>query len=125
MIEYLSTEWFTEAAAALATITIAPETSLVIEYRVLDADHEVVYHITFGPAGVALSPTAVVSPDVRFTVPRSTAIDIAAGRASAQRAFIDGDLRLGGDSATLVRHGDYLALIDDALAELRARTQLD
>ena len=45
------------------------------------------------------------------------------GRDSAQRAFLDGRLVLGGDPGVLLGHQERLAAVDDALAELRARTR--
>ena len=59
---------------------------------------------------------------MRMTVEWGDAVAIAMGRSSAQRAFLDGRLRLGGDIALLLGHQDALAAIDDRLAGLRDST---
>jgi hypothetical protein len=41
---------------------------------------------------------------------------------SAQRAFVEGRLRVGGDLSLLVTHQRAIAAVDDALAPVRART---
>ncbi len=47
---------------------------------------------------------------------------MAAGELPAQRAFVEGRLRVGGDLSQLVAHQRTLAAIDDALADVRAAT---
>ena len=47
---------------------------------------------------------------------------IAAGSSSAQRAFMTGRLRVGGDLRVLLAHGEALAQLDDVFAGVRART---
>ena len=63
-----------------------------------------------------------MEPDLRFTTDYATAARIAAGRLGAQRAFVEGRLRVGGDLSLLIRHHKVLSTIDDALAGVRART---
>jgi len=53
----------------------------------------------------------------------SSAARIAAGGLGAQRAFVEGRLRVGGDLSLLIRHHKALSTIDDVLAGVRARTR--
>ena len=57
-----------------------------------------------------------------MTLSWEVAVAIATGRASAQRAFLDGDLQLGGDTGLLLGHQRALTDIEDRLDELRAET---
>ena len=50
---------------------------------------------------------------------------MAAGDLGAQRAFVEGRLRVGGDLSLLVTHQRALAAVDDVLAGVRARTSYD
>jgi putative sterol carrier protein len=75
-------------------------------------------------AGVRLTVDGpAVDPDLRFTTDYATAAQIAAGELGAQRAFVEGRLRVGGDLGVLIRHQKALSTIDDALAGVRSRTQ--
>ena len=55
--------------------------------------------------------------------PTGIAAAIARGEIGAQRAFLDGEIRLGGDTTALLGHQAELAEIDDRLADLRAITR--
>jgi hypothetical protein len=59
---------------------------------------------------------------VTFTQDRTTAAAIATGRLSAQAAFIDGRLRVGGDLSALLDRAAELAALDDLFASARAAT---
>lgn len=137
MAEFLSTEWVRElhdaAQAAQATqatrVEEAPaappaELHLVVEQRI-DGDHAhpaVVYHLTFDRGAVAVRPGPAPAPTVTFGQDRSTARAIATGAASAQRAFMTGDLRVGGDLQVFLAAQHVLGTLGDVFAEVRART---
>ncbi len=59
---------------------------------------------------------------VRFTQDHETALAIASGHGSAQRAFMTGRLQVGGDLRVLLDHSEVLAQLDDVFAAVRART---
>jgi putative sterol carrier protein len=71
---------------------------------------------------VALTAGPAARPDIRFTTTYPVAAAIARGESSAQRAFIEGGLRVGGDLSLLIAHQRALAAVDDALAAVRAAT---
>ena len=58
-----------------------------------------------------------------FTQDRATAVAIAQGSLSAQVAFMDGRLRLGGDLRSVLARAGDLAALDDAFAATRASTE--
>ncbi len=123
---YLDDEWITAAGRAVAGIP--PTTSaLVVGYSISPADSQVdssttsSYSIRFGPGPVNLS-RGTADADLIFTTTAKLAAEIARGERSAQRAFLDGELRVTGDVNLLLGHGDSLAAVDDVLADLRRST---
>jgi len=96
---------------------------LIVEYVVADGPEGMArWHVRIDDGVVALTEGAAVGPDLRFTTDYATASRIAAGTLGAQRAFVEGRLRVGGDLAALIRHQKALATIDDALGAVRVRT---
>jgi len=67
-------------------------------------------------------PTDASPPDLRFTTDYATAAAVAAGDLGAQRAFVEGRLRVGGDLSLLTAHQRAMAAVGDALAAVRAET---
>lgn len=129
VLSFLSDAWIAalhDAAAgdeALARSTA--DLGLCIEQCVTDGpDGEFRYHVRFDHGEVSVSAGPADDPDIRFTTDRETATAIAAGRRSAQRAFMTGDLRIGGDLRAVLDHGEALAGLDDAFGPVRARTDL-
>ena len=60
------------------------------------------------------------APDITFTQDRATAEAIHRGELSAQTAFIEGRLRLGGDLRAVIERAGSLVAIDDVFAAARA-----
>jgi SCP-2 sterol transfer family len=126
-VQYLSPEWMEAARLAIAgDPSLARATAgirLTVEHVVVDAPGGTVrWHVTIDDGDVALTVGRAAAPDLRFTTDYATASRIAAGTVGAQRAFVEGRLRVGGDLAALIRHQKALATIDDALAGVRVRT---
>jgi putative sterol carrier protein len=128
--EFLSAAWLEdlhEAARthpAVADLTL--DRSLVIEQRIDDADQDgaFVYHLVFATASAAVVPGPADDPTVTFTQSAEVARAIAAGEESAQRAFMDGRLRVGGDLQALMAHHPVLTALGDVFAAVRDRTHL-
>jgi len=96
---------------------------LTVEQTVEDTpDGPVTWHITVEAGGMALTPGHADHADLRITTRWDTAAAVAAGTLAAQRAFVEGRLRLGGDLSLLLTHQRALATIDDVLAPVRATT---
>lgn len=120
-IPYLSDPWLTEANAQLADLTPL-EDELRVGFRVTggpggNAEHQLV----LGPDRVG-AERGVEGAAVVLTMAWELAVEIGQGRTSAQRAFLDGRIQLGGEPGVLLGHQSRLAEIDDRLADLRART---
>ena len=80
-----------------------------------------VYTLVLGPSQVAIT-TAPTKQNITLMLPWDTAVEIAQGTTSAQRAFLGGTMQLSGDAAALVGHQSYLNQLDDTLVELREST---
>jgi putative sterol carrier protein len=128
VLAYLSDEWVTavdEALSGLDPTTFDPPVSLTIHQTVTGGPNgDCSYSVWFdgGRAGAGRRAPGGTTPDVSLTCDWDTAVGIATGKDRAQRAFLDGRLRLGGDSRPLVAHAGVLATIDDVLAGVRADT---
>jgi len=127
MPTYLSAEWLDAAAtavagsAALQDLAVTP--ALVIQQSVHgNGPDAVTWHVVLGPDGVRWTAGAHPAPDVTFSCDADTAWAVQSGVESAQAAFMAGRLRVGGDASALIAHQRTLSDLDDALAELRART---
>jgi hypothetical protein len=126
-VRYLSASWIDAAGEALAADTRLPRdlagVTLTIEQRVEDApDGAVTWHLAITDGRPRLGAGPAEKPDVRFTTSYATASAIAAGRLPAQRAFVEGRLRIGGDLSLLITHQRAVGAVDDALAAVRAQT---
>ncbi|HEX6238398.1 MAG TPA: SCP2 sterol-binding domain-containing protein [Acidimicrobiales bacterium] len=127
-MRYLGPEWMDAARRALAEDErLAERTTgvrLTLEQAV-DAGPdggEIRWHIVIDDGSVTLAEGPAQRFDVRFTTSYDTAAQIATGRLSAQRAFVDGRLRIGGDLTVLVAHQRALASLEDVFADLRRHT---
>lgn len=121
-ILYLSDTWLAEADRRLAGLTPV-DGDLEVGVTVRGGpEGERRYRLVLGPDRVGIVP-GNDGAGVRMTLDWEVAVRIANGDASAQRAFLDGDVQLGGDTVQLLGHQKQLADIDDRLAELRATTR--
>lgn len=127
MARFLSQEWIDDLDAAVRShprlATLAGSAQVVVEQRVGDDDHAaVVYHLTFGDGVASVQAGPADAPTITFRQTPTTARAIASGDESAQRAFMTGTLRVGGDLQALLAHQDLLAGLGDVFAEVRATT---
>jgi putative sterol carrier protein len=127
VVQYLSDQWLDEADAALrADGGLADATSgldLTVAYEVTGTpDGKRSYALVFGKGPVSVLRPAPADAPVTFSLDYDTAAEIARGEVSAQAAFMQGRLKLGGDVNVLIRDGSALDGVADALADLRART---
>ncbi len=127
-VDYLSAEWFREADDAVAALTPIPSAvTVAVNVHGLSRDRaDVSYRLVLGPARVhilAAEPDGAAGGDVSLTMAYDVAAAIARGEIGAQRAFLDGHVRLGGDTTALLGNQAQLAEIEDRLGDLRARTR--
>lgn len=119
-IDYLSPEWIAAADASVAGLTPLDDT-VVVGFMVTDTEHQHEYRVDLGPGIVGVRP-GVDGSNVTIRLSRTLAIAIANGETSAQRAFLDGVLTIGGDINVLIANAAAMAAVDDRLGSLRART---
>ena len=120
-MKYLSAEWIASANSALAGLAPSDEVA-AIGYVVTDSpDGPRSYSFVLGPDSVGVVE-GVESAGVILTMNWDLATSIAQGKASAQRAFLDGEMRLGGDARVLLGNSESMANIDKRLAKLRELT---
>ena len=123
MAGFLTEAWIDDLDAAVQAVALPDDVQLVVQQVVTDAGGDVPYVIAIADGRVRVRSGRAERSDVSFTQDRATAAAIARGELSAQVAFLDGRLRLGGDlRAVLARAGD-LAALDDAFAATRAATE--
>jgi SCP-2 sterol transfer family len=125
-VRYLSPDWIDAAGRALADdrpgAALAGVTLTVEQVVTGGPDGDVTWHLAIADGKVALSPGPAPRADLRFATDYATASGVAAGEVGAQRAFVEGRLRVGGDLSLLIAHQRALAAVDDALAPVRAET---
>ena len=124
LIDYLSPTWFEQANAALGDLRpISSPVSVAVRIVTGDPDRpEIHYRLILGSDRVGLV-AGDERGDVRLTMAYHTARDIAEARLGAQRAFLDGDIKLGGDTTAILGFQQQLTDIEARLADLRSRTR--
>lgn len=124
-MRYLSDEWIEALDAAardhVGLRAAARGADLVLQQTITDADRTT-YRIELRDGDVRVRSGSVDAPTVSLSTDRSTAAAIARGEASAQVAFMNGNLRLGGNITALLDHHELLAGLDDVFADVRDRT---
>ncbi len=121
MAGFLTDEWLDEldAAARGAGAPAAPR--LVLQQVVPDGPGgEVAYALVVEDGRIRVERGRADRPDLVFTQDRATAEAIHRGELSAQTAFMQGRLRLGGDLRAVIDRAADLAAIDDVFARFRA-----
>lgn len=125
-ILFLGDAWLAAIDEALAGVPPPPDGSRVsIEYRVLGGpEGDTVHQITLGPDRIS-AHRPLFEPALTLTLSWDLAVAINQGAVSAQGAFLDGRIRVGGDPGLLPTHQLYLAKIDDTVASVRSVTAIE
>ncbi len=132
-MRYLGDEWITAADSALSEawqqVSDKGEEQTTIAYAVKDAPGsdgkkaKAQWTVSYGPDGASVTSGAPPDdPDATMELDYETAVSIARGESSAQVAFMQGRLKLGGDVTLLIRGADHLGEVGDALGSLRDTT---
>lgn len=119
-MQYLSDEWIEAADAAVAGLDPCTDPCAVSYVITGGPSGDTSYTLTLGPEAVGIQ--AGGGAEVGLRMSWDTACAISTARLSAQRAFLDGDIRISGDAQALLGLGDALSGVDERLADLRART---
>ena len=122
MAGFLTDAWLDDLDAAARVVELHTEAPLVLQQVVPDGPegHEVAYALAVRDGRVRVERGRVRDPDLVFTQDRATAEAIHRGELSAQAAFMQGRLRLGGDLRAVIDRAAELAAIEDVFASARA-----
>jgi hypothetical protein len=119
---FLTDAWLDDLETAAKSAHVDPDVSLVLQQVVPDGPDgtEVAYAVVVRGGRVHVERGRAAHPDLTFTQDRATAEAIHRGDLSAQSAFMQGALRLGGDLCGLLGRATALAAVDDVFASVRA-----
>ncbi len=128
MVAFLSPAWIRaldDAARVHPGLADATaDLDLVVEQEVTGGpDGPVRFHVVFDHGSVRVRGGSAPQPTVRFSQDLATAVAIATGAESAQRAFMTGRLQVGGDLRVLLEGREALGALDDVFAAVRAATE--
>jgi len=128
MVQYLSDEWLQTASDALAAdpalTAAAADLDLTIQYEVTGSPTgKTAYGVRLANGTASIEPGPHKDAPVSFALDYDTAAAIAKGELSAQAAFMQGKLKLGGDVGVLIRQHAAIDGLSDALADLRGDTE--
>jgi hypothetical protein len=122
MAGFLTDEWLDELAGVARGASVDPTLHLRVQQVVPDGPdgREVAYVVEVGGGTVSVHRGRRDGVDLTFTQDLATAQAIHRGELSAQAAFMEGRLRLGGDLRAVIDRAGALAAIDDVFAGARA-----
>lgn len=119
MSNFDSAQWTARRRQLVAELKVAPELTLTIEQRITSDGHTPIldiWHVEIDGGKVTFRAGPHPNPTLTLTGSR-TAIDaIRSGKQSAQRAFLDGELEVGGNIAKLLDSHIQLEKVAEALA---------
>ena len=115
MSEFLTDAWFARLDETASRAQPSETLRLSIE-QVITAEAERRWQVVIADGRVRIEHDPSADADVRITTDLATASGIHAGEISAQRAFLDGRLRIGGDVQALMDHREVLAELGLGLA---------
>lgn len=126
MPRYLSAEWF---ASASSPEPLPGPATMVLEEVVNDTpDGTVVYRVEVAGDRARLVwpvPEDAPAPDLRITTDWATAVSVACGNLSTQRALMEGRLRVSGSPGRLGDASTALVGVDAVPAAVRRETTFD
>ncbi len=125
---YLSPEWLLEAAEALASADLSQlpgGEAIRFGYTITDVppslatDQTVSYSITLDSS----VPKATLEAgngdgDVRFTMSYAVAQSVASGLQNGSKAFLNGEVQLGGNVGLLISRAQELAYLDGVMPKV-------
>ena len=115
MAAFLSDAWFAELETKAGNASPPTELDFTLE-QVVDGDPTESWQVQIRDGRVRVVRDSDREADVRLRTDRTTATGIHAGEISAQRAFLDGRLQIGGEVQALMNHREALAELGLGLA---------
>lgn len=108
MAAFASLAWINSLSDAAASASVDPTLRITIEQRISGTD-DAAWHFEFADGAVTAKAGAAAQPTITLSSSLAVAAAIHAGELSPQRAFLDGDLRIGGDLNALIANRHALA----------------
>ena len=123
MALFLTQEWIAELDAAARRVKVPDDVDLTVQ-QVVEAEDgsRVEFAIRVADGRISVLSGCAEAADVTITQDRPTAEQIARGQLSAQTAFMEGRLRIGGDLRGAVDRALDLARLEDVFAAARGST---
>ena len=115
MAAFASPEWIEALGTAAARATADPDVALTIEQRIT-GESPATWHLVFADGSVRAVAGAAADPTIVLKSSRETATAIHGGTLSAQRAFLDGALQIGGDLNALITQRAVLSEVAALMA---------
>jgi len=112
--EFLSDAWF-DTLEARATHAVVPAEIDLTLHQTVGLDPAISWLIRVGGGTVKIERGNAEEADVHLATDLHTALGIHRGEISAQRAFLDGRLRIDGDIAALMTHRKVLEAVTPPL----------
>ena len=127
VVRYLSDEWITATARAVATDAALQSTAkshdVSVTQVVTDTPFgEVSYHLVCRDGKVAFNRGSAPG-DIVFTQSYETAVGVATGKLNAAEAFINGRVRFQGDHQRVIDAQPLFAALDAVFAHVRSHTE--
>jgi len=119
---FLTEAWLDDLEAAARRAELDTKGVLVLQQVIPDGPdgREVAYALVVSDGQISVVRGRSTDADLTFTQDFATAEAIHRGELSAQAAFMQGRLRLGGDLRAVIDRASELAAIDDVFASARA-----
>jgi hypothetical protein len=109
---FASPEWITELNVRARAACVSADLAIVIEQCVDDVS----WHFIIADGRVQVLAGSAKNPTVTLSSDRATAEAIQCGELSAQRAFLGGAFRIGGEVNALMTHRTVLTTLGELLA---------
>lgn len=127
VIRYLSLDWIDAVAAAVAADdalrTLAIDHTIGVTQIVTDSpEGDITYHLSVRNGTATVGPGPADNEDVRMEQSWETAVAVATGSMNAQKAFIEGRIRLTGDQQALIGAQPVFGALDAVFRAVRERT---
>ncbi len=128
MARYLSEEWFSSVRSEPAASPTGPAPLILEQVVRATPDGDVIYRVEVsgGQARIVWPVPAGGAPaDLRISSDWDTAVAVARGELSTQRALMEGRLRVSGHPAHVAELTDGLSAVDPVPVEVRQATTFE